>query len=60
SRVVLRLSKCTGTPGEVLSSPGSVKTKCKRSTLIFSQIQHRWQIPRPELCGQRSSNGERM
>nr|GEY16052.1 putative reverse transcriptase domain-containing protein [Tanacetum cinerariifolium] len=35
--------------GEVLSSPGSVKTKYKRSTLIFSQILHRWQIPRPEL-----------
>nr|GEU93413.1 putative reverse transcriptase domain-containing protein [Tanacetum cinerariifolium] len=34
---------------KVLSSPGSVKTKCKRSTLIFSQILHRWQIPRPEL-----------
>nr|GEX79832.1 putative reverse transcriptase domain-containing protein [Tanacetum cinerariifolium] len=30
------MSKCTGTPREVLSSPGSVKIKCKRSTLIFS------------------------
>nr|GEW98297.1 putative reverse transcriptase domain-containing protein [Tanacetum cinerariifolium] len=28
--------KVRGTPGKVLSSPGSVKTKCKRSTLIFS------------------------
>nr|GEX32591.1 reverse transcriptase domain-containing protein [Tanacetum cinerariifolium] len=35
--------------GEVLSSPRSVKTKYKRSTLIFSQILHRWQIPCPEL-----------
>nr|GFA72810.1 putative reverse transcriptase domain-containing protein [Tanacetum cinerariifolium] len=34
---------------EVLSSPGSVKTKCKGSTLIFFQILHQWQIPRPEL-----------
>nr|GEY55568.1 putative reverse transcriptase domain-containing protein [Tanacetum cinerariifolium] len=36
-----RLSKYAGTPGEVLSSHGSVKIKCKRSTLIFSQILHR-------------------
>nr|GEY41052.1 reverse transcriptase domain-containing protein [Tanacetum cinerariifolium] len=28
---------------------GSVKTKCKRSTRIFSQILHRWQIPLHEL-----------
>nr|GEX19421.1 reverse transcriptase domain-containing protein [Tanacetum cinerariifolium] len=28
---------------------GSVKIKCKRSTLIFSQILRRWQIPRHEL-----------
>nr|GEV55101.1 putative reverse transcriptase domain-containing protein [Tanacetum cinerariifolium] len=28
---------------------GSVKIKCKRSTLIFSQFLHRWQIPRHEL-----------
>nr|GEZ59096.1 retrotransposon protein, putative, Ty3-gypsy subclass [Tanacetum cinerariifolium] len=41
--------KCAGTPGEVLSSHGSVKIKCKRSTLIFSQILRWWQIPRYEL-----------
>nr|GEZ16926.1 putative reverse transcriptase domain-containing protein [Tanacetum cinerariifolium] len=35
-----RLSKYAGTLGEVLSSHGSVKIKCKRSTLIFSQILH--------------------
>nr|GEZ51634.1 hypothetical protein [Tanacetum cinerariifolium] len=45
----IRLSRCAGTPREVLSSPRSVKTKCKRSTLIISQTLHRWQIPRPEL-----------
>nr|GFB03436.1 putative reverse transcriptase domain-containing protein [Tanacetum cinerariifolium] len=45
----IRLSRCVGTPREVLSSPGSVKTKCKTSTLIFFQILHRWQIPRLEL-----------
>ncbi|GJY90666.1 hypothetical protein Tco_0505862 [Tanacetum coccineum] len=48
-----------GTTGEVLSLPGSVKTKCKRSTRIFSRILHRCQIPRHELWGQSSSNGER-
>nr|GFB04048.1 putative polyprotein [Tanacetum cinerariifolium] len=48
-RSVFRLSRCAGTPRVVLSSRGSVKTKCKRSTLIFSQILHRWRIPRLEL-----------
>ncbi|GJZ06089.1 putative reverse transcriptase domain-containing protein [Tanacetum coccineum] len=34
--------KVRGTLGEVLSSPGSVKIKCKRSTLIFSQNSAPW------------------
>ncbi|GKF97490.1 hypothetical protein Tco_0293311 [Tanacetum coccineum] len=38
SRAVFRLSKYVRTQGEVLSSPGSVKIKCKRSSLIFSQF----------------------
>ncbi|GKF32624.1 hypothetical protein Tco_0102422 [Tanacetum coccineum] len=30
--------------GEVLSSPGSVKTKCKRNTRIFSQFLRLWRM----------------
>ncbi|GJV28691.1 hypothetical protein Tco_1385139 [Tanacetum coccineum] len=32
--------KYAGTPGEVLSSPGNMKIKCKRSTPVFSQFLH--------------------
>ncbi|GJR64485.1 putative reverse transcriptase domain-containing protein [Tanacetum coccineum] len=32
--------KYVGTPGEVLISPGSVKTKCKRNTRTFSLTLH--------------------
>ncbi|GKD36438.1 hypothetical protein Tco_1251947 [Tanacetum coccineum] len=38
--------KCVGTRGEVPSSPGSVKIKCKRSTRILSRILHLWQMLR--------------
>nr|GEV55300.1 retrotransposon protein, putative, Ty3-gypsy subclass [Tanacetum cinerariifolium] len=42
SKVAFRLLKYAGTLGEVMSSPGSVKIKCKRSTLIFSSILRLW------------------
>ncbi|GJZ74738.1 hypothetical protein Tco_0639203 [Tanacetum coccineum] len=46
---LFRLSKYAGTPGEVLSSPGSVKTKCKRNTRTFSPTLHPLQRLRPKL-----------
>ncbi|GJR85268.1 putative reverse transcriptase domain-containing protein [Tanacetum coccineum] len=49
SRVIFRLSKYIGTPREVLSSPGSVKTKCKRTTRTFSPTLHPPQRLRPKL-----------
>ncbi|GKB10932.1 hypothetical protein Tco_0844855 [Tanacetum coccineum] len=47
--VVFRLSKCGGIPGEVLSSPGSVKTKCKRNTRTYSPTLHPLQRLHPKL-----------
>ncbi|GKF59841.1 hypothetical protein Tco_0176627, partial [Tanacetum coccineum] len=38
-----------GTPREVLSSPGSVKTKCKSNTRTFSPTLHPPQRLRPKL-----------
>ncbi|GKE65990.1 putative reverse transcriptase domain-containing protein [Tanacetum coccineum] len=38
-----------GTRGEVLSSLGSMRIKCKRSTRIFSRILRLWQKLRPKL-----------
>ncbi|GJV09694.1 putative reverse transcriptase domain-containing protein [Tanacetum coccineum] len=44
-----------GTPGEVLSSPGNVKTKCKRNTRTFSPTLHPLQRLRPKLLRTKAS-----
>ncbi|GJT22324.1 hypothetical protein Tco_0892261 [Tanacetum coccineum] len=41
--------KVGGIPGEVLSSPGSVKTKCKRNTRTYSPTLHPLQRLHPKL-----------
>nr|GEW72337.1 retrotransposon protein, putative, Ty3-gypsy subclass [Tanacetum cinerariifolium] len=60
SKAASQLSRCDGTPGEVLSSHGNVKINFGRSICTFSQKPHRRRVPHLEPCGQGSFNGERL
>ncbi|GJV44362.1 putative reverse transcriptase domain-containing protein [Tanacetum coccineum] len=59
-RVVFQSLRYDGTTGEVLSSPGSVKTKCKRSTRIYSEFAPGWQITTLSFGRQALITGKRM